>query len=479
MSSSGLDVRFSYDNTKLKTSNLTTNEVTNDVSQYFQLEEEFQECLDFFTTSYDMDETIIRGVLSFNPPTTESEHIINKDDIGYVINTDGGVLLGKMSFQMTEDKFDETWFQLVENSESYPHTGIKINLDGTNNYQAQSTFKFTNATLSDNADLTNIKLSKNIVDEENPENTTYKEYALTPKFHKDTLNYEVELLDLIDTMDITATLDDENASIELYVPERNADNKLMYESDGETIKYVKKDITSDQPFESGKPFEFTLNKLGEPDTVLKVKVTAQDGETTKEYKITIKRPYGTIKGTIQLGETLREQGERLPAPEGPVYVEYVADIKVYKTGQFDWEKVIAEDSAEKIDYSGLDNLKIIYEDQSEKDEGKFEIYLPPGNYDVFLEKAGFTQIVHKDIPLRDGYVIDIKNNILHEGDVDRDGIVSISDLTDTINKKDGNGSDPGSVYDEKFDFMKKGSIAIQDVTSVKENLDNRRQLVIK
>lgn len=98
MSLSGFDVRFTFDTTKLQTSNLATNEITDDETAYFQFEEEFKECLEFFTIPYDMDGDGIRGILSFNPPVTESEHIIDKEGIGKVVNTDGGVLLRKNEF---------------------------------------------------------------------------------------------------------------------------------------------------------------------------------------------------------------------------------------------------------------------------------------------------------------------------------------------------------------------------------------------
>lgn len=94
----GFDVRFSYDSTKLQPSSLTTNEITDDEMMYFQFEEEFQDCLEMFTIPYDGNGDGIRGIISFYPPVTESDHIIDKDGIGKVVNTDGGVLLRKNEF---------------------------------------------------------------------------------------------------------------------------------------------------------------------------------------------------------------------------------------------------------------------------------------------------------------------------------------------------------------------------------------------
>lgn len=95
---SGFDVRFSYDSTKLQPSSLVTNEVTNDIKQYFNFEPEFSNSLNIFTISYDAEGNGIRAVVSFKPPVAESEHIIEKDGIGKVVNTTGGVLLRQNEF---------------------------------------------------------------------------------------------------------------------------------------------------------------------------------------------------------------------------------------------------------------------------------------------------------------------------------------------------------------------------------------------
>lgn len=101
---------------------------------------------------------IIRAVTSFRPPVNESTHIIQKEGIGKVITTTDGVLLGKMSFQMSEVIFDVSWFSLVEGQYS-PETGINISIDGQKYYSAQSTFRFTDQTASRDASLSGLILS--------------------------------------------------------------------------------------------------------------------------------------------------------------------------------------------------------------------------------------------------------------------------------------------------------------------------------
>ena len=130
MNLNGFAVRFSYDSSKIQPSNLTSNEVTNDETEYFKFVGEFENVLELFTIPYDGTGNGINAVVSFIPPVEGSEHIEQVGTSGgKVINTENGVLLGKMSFQMEADQFDESWFSLQTSTESSPKTGISINID--------------------------------------------------------------------------------------------------------------------------------------------------------------------------------------------------------------------------------------------------------------------------------------------------------------------------------------------------------------
>ena len=142
--------------------------------------------------------------------------------------------------------------------------------------------------------------------------------------------------------------------MKVRVPKRDENGELVYEIDGVTVVYEEKDLSSDTQM------GVILNKLGESDTIIDVIVTAEDGVTIKDYKVTIKRPYGTIKGSIQLGENLRDE---MQLSYGN-YVEYIANATLYKSGLFDWNGIVPK--TESLD--NLDNLDIQVQVQTDKDE---------------------------------------------------------------------------------------------------------------
>lgn len=363
--------------------------------EYFEFEDEFKTNLDMFTIPDDNGDNVIREIISLNPPVTVGGHIIDKEGIGKVVNTDGGVLLGKMSFQMTADAYDTSWFNLVEDSEYSPNTGIRIMIDGERYYEKQSTFRFTDKTASKDADLTDLVLSSGVKEGENP---TYKEYELTPTFNKDTLNYEVTLLEYLDTMDIKATLSDTKSTMKIKVPKKDEDGNLVYEE---------KDLQSDIPF------TFTLNKLGEPDTVVTVIVTAEDGKTTNEYTLVVKRPYGTIKGNIKY-DTIEEN-------ENPDIVK-ITDLNFYETGKFNWDELTDIFGEVYDNPATYDDLDLIDKDliRQSKEDGTFEVYVIPRTYDLQIDKRGFLDYIVTNISVSEGDIIDLDDITLIAGDVDRD-----------------------------------------------------------
>ena len=371
----GFDVRFSYDGTHFAPSNITTNDYTDDETEFFKFESEFSDCLELFTVPYTGTSTGgMRAVVSFNPPISESKHIKNKENVGMIVDSSGSVLLGTLSFRTTLDKFDISSFKLETSDTTSPKTGIKIIIDGSTYYENQSTFRFTDKSASRNADLSNIKLSNGNEDDEN-----YKEYALNPSFDKNTLEYTTELLEYVDKVNLEVTKDDEKSSIVIKQPKHDENGNLVFEDDGSTIVYEEKSLDDLKN-------EIVLNKLGEQDTVIELKVTAEDEVTTKTYKITIHRPYGTIKGSIH---TVNSNDV------------HIADVKVYNNSdQIDWENISSHDE--------LDNYKTVLNKKTNED-GTYEIKVIPGNYDVLIDKVAYLDYIVTTIQVNENDEIDLDN----------------------------------------------------------------------
>ena len=328
-------------------------------------------------------------IISFNPPVEDSENI--KDET--LISSGKSVLLGKMSFKMKTDNLDITNFKLIEDQTTSPTTGIKINTNIQDCYEDPSTFVFTNKTASNNATLNNLILSTGTDD------STYKEYDLTPTFNKQNKEYSLELNEYINEMNIEAEMADEKSTMKIKVP--------IKDEDGQTIIYKEKDLLNKTKM------PVTLNKLGEPDTLIEVIVTAEDGKTQETYKISIHRPYGTIKGNIKY-DTIEEN-------ENPD-IDKTTDLNIYKTGKFNWDElkdIFGEIYENPKTYDDLDQIEKDQYEQSNTD-GSYEIYVIPGTYDLQIDKKGFLDCIIKNIEVTENGVINLENKVLVAGDINRD-----------------------------------------------------------
>ncbi len=398
----GFDVRFTYDTSQYTPSNIETNAETEDETEFFKFENEFTDSLELFTIPYDGQEKGgMRAIISFNPPVTETEHIKNKENVGMIVDTGGDVLIGKMSFKMNTNKFDISSFKLETSNNNSPKTGIKINVDGGKTYyEAQTSFRFTDKTESKDADLSNIILSKEQQATEEEQETKYKEYEYTPKFDKNTQDYELSLLEYMDSIDLIAIKSDEKSTLKLKITKRDEKGNAIKDENG-NITYEEKDITS------GEKNEIILNKIGEEDTQITIEVTAEDTRVKKEYHITIKKPYGTIKGNIKT----------LPTESTGIYK---ATIRIYKS----------EDVSKIIDWGTVENgktdtiheqlLELGSKDEDTKDDGTYEIYVIPGTYDILLDKAGYLDHIYTKQTVNEGETIDLGEKELKAGDINKD-----------------------------------------------------------
>lgn len=226
-----------------------------------------------------------------------------------------------------------------------------------------------------------------------------------------------------------------------------ADIKLWnFEADGKTIVYEEKQIEDLTQ-------EITLNELGKLDTLVEIIVTAEDGKTVKTYKVSIHRPFATIRGSIQLGDGLRES---IDLSEG-ILLEYIANITLYNPDDFEWYDVVDLN----IQLSELQNCEKIDEIQSEEQNGEFEMIVIPGTYDIYLNESGFLTIVIDDSTLNEGDVLDLGNKLLYEGDADRNGIIEVEDAVEVIARLNQNDGDPD--YTTYCDFGRKGYISVEDL----------------
>lgn len=206
--------------------------------------------------------------------------------------------------------------------------------------------------------------------------------------------------------------------------------------------------------------ELVINKLGKEDTIIDIIITAQDG-TVHTYKLIIHRPFATIKGTIELGEGLRDA---IQASYG-TYVEYIANATVYESDKFDWDEIVPGTAS----LSDLDLLDKKGYAETDKDDGSYTIYVIPGKYDLILERLGFLANVVRNINVSESDVIDLGNRKLPEGDTDRNGMIDLNDIVAVVNMNDTLEGD--GIYNEIYDFGQKGFVAVDDLVSVVKNMD--------
>lgn len=477
----GLEVRFQYDDTKLQPSNLSTNEATKNASEYFQYVDEFKTALDFLVKNDTTQENIIKAAIQFSPPVEPNgKHITTKEGIdGVVLTTtpladdedQDGVLLGRMSFKMLSDTINmDKDFKLVTNESKdivpngqEPRTGIKINLDAVYCYEAQSTFRFTEALASKDATLTDLVVSSGEKDDDDTESSNYKEYDLTPKFDPTKKNYELTLLENIDTIDITATQTDKGASMKIKVPVRDSDGNLVYDSD--EIQYIEKELKDKTAM------EVTLNKLGEPDTKITVLVTAEDGNTKEEYELVIKRPYGIIKGSVYL-------------PPMSSTNTHIANIRAYKSSNVnklftdnslgDWDTVQSNVTASGDNVHDLLLTLDGIEDVTNED-GTYEIYVIPGTYDIMVDQTAYLDAIYISKTVAEGETLNLGEYSLYAGDLDKSGLIDISDYLLIGNAYNTVSTDSNYVVD--YDFDPNEGINISELMYFANNYLKTREVI--
>lgn len=442
---------------------MQTNEITDNVTQYFKFENEFASALECDSLE-DENTGLVDWVITFNPPVTDSDHIKDDGTGNKIITTSGGVLLAKVSFQLISDEFDISDFALKED-EFVPTTGIKINLNVKDSIENKSAFRFVDATASKNADLDNLIMSSGTTDEENQDNSTYKEYELNPKFDKDTLSYELELLENVDELNLKPILSDAKSSMKLRKPKRSEDGNLVYESDGTTIEYEEIDI------QNNISIPVKLNELGKGDTNLTITVTAEDGKTQKIYTVVVKRPYATITGKTILADFDNEDVVNNVFDVYGVQLENRADINIYEADLIEWESIpdiYGSTYEDPFTYEKIENISKKFE-YTTKNDGTFEIYITPGKFDIQITRLGFLDYIYSDVIVNSGDIIDIGDIRLVAGDSNRDGVISQEDVNTT--KKYMDIDNTSSEFKLQYNPSQIGTVVAEDLAYVKGNQD--------
>lgn len=448
----GIDLRLQYNTALLTPSNIETNAAidvndADDIPSNFTYINGFEKYMDMLEIEGTPGELrMVYSILGEDERTGTNDYYKEETPNQPIVEVQDEAIIGKISFQMEDGIAITTDDIKLKTGSTSPTTGIKVVTSESNNYQAQSLFEFTLDLASKNANLSKIEISNG-----NDEDGDYRSYDLDPTFDKDTLEYETKILEYVDSIDLKMQTEDAKSTIKIKYPKKDENGKTEKDSNGDIV-YEEKQIT-DTSQEIQEKIE--LNELGEEDTIIEITVTAEDGVTEKTYKLHIKRPYGKIKGKIQLGDGLKES---MDGSYG-ITMNYVADLRIYKQGQVNWDDIIP----------GNLSLDDVDSEQTEKttqsdDDGNYEIYVIPGEYDFYAERQGFLADITTKITINENDEIDLGTKILYEGDADRSGIIDLNDTIEIVNSMGASTGD--STYSERYDFGQKGYVSLDDMVSV-------------
>ena len=148
-----LDLRFSYDSSKIEPSSVLDNSFVTDESS-FEFDGDFASYMGYMVLSAENGE--YRCLMSLDEYDDTGTYIENDATLGYIVNSnvDGGVLIGRMSFRLFSGEIDETTFAL-KTAETSPTTGIEISQTMDSGYSDPSVFRFS--VLSNDASLNKIE----------------------------------------------------------------------------------------------------------------------------------------------------------------------------------------------------------------------------------------------------------------------------------------------------------------------------------
>ena len=453
----GFDLRLQYDSNLLATSDVKTNQQIDvnesiDTPSCFEFANNFGNYMDLLAIEMTPGELrTIFSLIGIDQMTQTDEYLKNDEKIGNYISITGEVLLGTFSFKLGEGQLTQDTIRLKQASTS-PTTGIKVNINGTDNYEDPSLFLFTLKVASDNANLADIKT--NLIEVSN--------------FDKDTLEYRLNLMEDASSIVITPIPEDEKANI--LVNGQPLENNGQTDNSGQTDgnNQTDDDQEGGQQEEIFPSIEVSLNALSEEDTTITILVTAEDGVTTKEYKLIIHKPYGTIKGSIYT------------EPTNTTTQKYIADIVIYQTSDTDevinWDEAISNTNSGLKDelHQQLQEITPIIK-QSTNDDGTYEILLTPGKYQLLIDKPGYLDVIYLNIEVTENKVIELDKQDLIAGDVNKNGVVELLDKTLMTKQNDKTQQDED--FNLSCDLNNNGTVELLDKTVLSKNNDQKRKII--
>lgn len=429
----GIDIRTNYDTTLISPSDSTNTEIdvnsATGIPSFFTFSNDFGKYMDMFSLENTKGE--LRNVFSLlgsTERTGTNEYLKTDATTGDYVEITGDVLIGKMTFKMLSDAKVTTSTISLKSATTSPTTGIKLNIDGTDNYQAESLFEFTLALASENANLSNLVTT--------PTNIT--------NFDKATLDYNLKLTDDISKITVTPTTEDTKSTVKINIPATDSSGNIIYDAN-KKVTYIDKDATS------GTAFDVALADLAGEDIKITITVTAEDLKHTNVYTITIHKAYATIKGSIVTNN---------------VAGIHKADIKIYKSDTaIQWSDMVGHDELDTI---------TPFKTKATEDAGTYEIKIVPGTYDLLIDKPGYEDYIVTEIKISENEEVDLGEVNLIAGDVNKDGVVELEDMSYINNNYDSTKGD--GKYEEKYDFTGDEIVDLEDLSLINNNYDKQKTI---
>ncbi len=180
----------------------------------------------------------------------------------------------------------------------------------------------------------------------------------------------------------------------------------------------------------------------------------------------------TFRFTDNLSGTLK--GQIYTAPTASLG-KYKAKVMAYPSDKvseiIDWSDVIDGEGDDVHDR--LLTLEAKKEIET-NDDGTYELSLPPGTYDILIDKPGYLDQIYTQIVVEAGAEVDLGYKELLAGDLNKDGIIEIVDVAVLMNIYGNNLGDAD--YDVKGDLNEDGAIEIVDKAVLMTNYSEIRKI---